>query len=138
MYQAIGSLYDAFRRAVVAFQFEEARLCVLLLKLQDIVDVCPSEGVDALCIVAYHAYIMMLRRELQHYLLLGIVCVLILIHQKVAELCSVLLADFGVFLKEVEGINQQVVKVHGIACTAPLTIDVVYSRHLWHAAVNVA
>ena len=64
----------------------------------------------------------MLLRKLQHDAVLGIVRVLIFINQHITELGSISFADIRMFPEKTVGINQQIVKVHRIALTAPLAI----------------
>jgi len=131
-YQAVGRLHDDLCRAVVLLQFEEPCPLVLLGELQYVVDVCPTEGVDALCIVAHHTHPLVVGRQLPHDGMLGIVRVLILVHQYVAELPCPLGPHLGMLVKEQPGIYQQVIKVHGIRLSAPLpvpAIDVADGRH---------
>ena len=120
-------------RSVVLLELEEFRSLVYLGKLQDILDVRPAEGIDALCIIAYHAHLLVLLRELEHDAMLGKVRILILVHQHIAELHGILLADVRKVAEQDIGIDQQVIEVHGIALTATLPIlavNLVRSRHL--------
>ena len=70
--------------------------------------------------------------ELQHNAVLCKVGVLILVHQKVAELCLIACQHIGMVAKQQEGIEQQVVEVHGIGlpATLPVTaVDIFDGRH---------
>ena len=98
-YQRISRLNDQLRRAIVLLQFKKSRVGVLALEVQDIVDVGTAEGVDALCIVTYDAYLLAFLRQLIHDGLLGKVRVLILIDEHEMELFNVFSADILVILE---------------------------------------
>ena len=91
------------------------------------------ERIDALGIIAHHTHLLVLVGELEHDAVLGIVGVLILVHQHIAELRGILQTDVGMVLEQEEGMHQQVVEVHGIALPAALPItavDVADGGHL--------
>ena len=129
-YQAIGSLHDELCRAIVLLQLKEARTLIHLLEVEDIVDIGTTKAVDALCIVTHHAHTTMLIRQLQDNLLLGVVGVLVLVDQHIAETLYIFLADVLVTLKQQEGLHQQVVKVHGVGLTTALYVPIIYMCHL--------
>ena len=55
-YNAVGRRYDGLRRAVVLLQFEDLGVGIYFGEIQNIVDICPTEGVYTLCIIAHYAY----------------------------------------------------------------------------------
>ena len=136
-YQTVGSLHDELCRTVVLLQLIEPRALVLLLEVQDIVDVGPTETVDALRIVAYHTDVAVVTGQQQHYLLLGIVGVLILVHQHIAEARYVFLADVLMVTQHDISVHQQVVKVHGVGLPTALRVPIIYSGHQGTLAVHV-
>jgi len=77
--QAVGRLHDVARRAVVAFELEEAILRVGVFEAQHVVDVGAAEGVDALRVVAHDADVAVLLAEALDDEVLGEVGVLILV-----------------------------------------------------------
>ena len=83
--QTVCRLHDALRAAVVLLQLEHAAALEFLFETEHIVDVRPTEGIDALCVVAHGAYALVHRSELAHYLLLHGVRVLILVHEDILE-----------------------------------------------------
>ena len=129
VYQAVGSLHDELCRAVVLFQLIQARALILFLEVQYIIDVSPSEAVDALCVVAHHAYPSVLLGQLQHDGLLSEVRVLILVHQHIAEPVDIFLADVLMVAQQYEGLHQQVVEVHRVRLSAPLRVPIIYMAH---------
>ena len=69
---------------------------------------------------------LMLLGQLQHDAMLGEVGVLILVHQNVAELLLIAGQDIGMVAEEQEGVEQQVVEVHGVRLPAPLPVAAVH------------
>ena len=139
-YQTVGGGHDGLRGAVVLLQLENACAGIGLGEVEDIVDVGPAEGVDALRIVAHHADVLVVLGQLEHDAVLGHIRVLILVHEDVAELLLVAGQHVGMVAEEQEGIEQQVVEVHrvGLAATLPVAaIDVAQSRYLGRAVVLI-
>ena len=137
--QAVGSLHNELRRAVVLLQLEESGTFVALLEVQDVVDVGTTETVDALGVVAHHADTLTLLGQLHDNGLLGVVRVLVLIHQHVGKAVHILPAHLLMFAEQQEGLHQQVVKVHGVRLSAALGItpvDVLDGRNLPHCVVG--
>ena len=112
--ETAGSVHDGLRRPVVALQLEQAHTLVSLLEMEDIVDVRPTETIDALRIVAHHADALPLVRQQTDYLVLGEVRVLILVHQHILEPLLPLFGHLGIALEDEPSAEQQVVEVHGV------------------------
>ena len=128
--QGVGCLYDQLRRTVVLFQFEESGILILRLEIKDIIDISPTEGVDALGIITHDTHLLTLFRELIDNSLLGIVRVLILIDQYELELLDILLTDILMVMEQQPGLYQQVVEVHRISLATPLRVPYIYIAHL--------
>ena len=128
--QRVGRLYDQLCRTVVLLQLEELRLPIQVLEVQDIVDIRPSERIDALRIITHHAHHLALLGQLIHNRLLRIVRVLILVDQHELELIDILLTHLLVILEEYPRLNQQIVKVHRIGLSAPFRVPYIYISHL--------
>ena len=64
--------------------------------------------------------------------LLGVVSVLILIYKNESQRVGIDLQNVLMLLEKKVGIEQQVIKVHGVAGLASLLIDGVYLCGLWH------
>ena len=128
--QAVGSLHNELCGAVVLLQFEESRVLVLLLEVEDVVDVGATERVDALSIVAYDTDTTVLKSQLQHNLLLGKVRILILVHQHILEALYILLANVLMLTEQQPGLHQQVVKVHSVSLSAALHVPLIYIGNL--------
>ena len=102
----------------------------MALEIQDIIDIRPSEGIDALCVVTHHTDLLTLFGQLIHDGLLGEVRVLILIDKHELELLHVFPADILVIPKQHKGLHEQVVEVHRIGLTASLRVPYIYIRDL--------
>ena len=101
------------RGAVVLFEFEELRVGVILFEIEDVLNVGPAEGVNALGIVPHHADIFMHRPQLLDDEVLGKVGVLVLVDKDVLEAVLVLAEQVGKITQQDIHLEQQVVKVHG-------------------------
>jgi len=133
LYQAVGRTNDGLCGTIVLLQFEQSRSFVQLGKLQDIIDIGSTEGIDALRVISHHTHLLMDTGQLLHNAMLRIIGILILIHQYIFELTGILLTDFRITVKQQIGIYQQIIKVHHITLPAPVPIpavDFVRSRHL--------
>ena len=112
---AVGRRHDVLRRAVVLFQFEELHLRVIALEVKDILYVGSAEGVNALCVVAHDADVLVACRQLLDDEILCIVGVLILVHHDVLETLLVFQQHVGEVAQQDIHVEQQVVEVHGVA-----------------------
>ena len=124
--QTVCRLHDKLRRTIVLLQFEELRIGILLLKIQDIVDVGTTEAIDALCVVAHHTDTTSLLCQLQHDFLLSEVRILVLVDQDVLETLYVFLAYILMVLEQQPRLHQQVVEVHRIGLTTTLHVPIIY------------
>ena len=66
--------------------------------------------------------------QFTHQLVLGVVGVLVLVHEDVAELAAVVVRDFGELLQKEDGAADQVVKVEGVGGAQTLRVDGVNLR----------
>ena len=114
LHERAGRTDDVARGAVVALQLEEAGEGKLLLEVENVVDIGAAEGVDALVVVADDTDALVALREQLHDADLHGVGVLVLIDQDVAEEAGVLAPRLGMVAQEEEGVDQQVVEVHGV------------------------
>ena len=87
---------------------------VPLLKTQNIFYRSPSKAVNALVIVAYNANIMIAacKKICKH--ILCIRSVLILVNDNVLKLHLIIFKHIFIFLKQLNGIKNHIVKIHGI------------------------
>ena len=81
----VGRVEDLLRGAVVLLQADDLRVGVVALELEDVADVGAAPGVDALVVVADHGEVAVLAGEQVGQAVLGVVGVLVLVHQHEAE-----------------------------------------------------
>lgn len=120
----VGRLHDVLGGAVVLFELEhlDTEGFEVLLEVEDVLNGGAPEGVDALRVVAYHAYIagaVVVVDELAHNGVLEVVGVLKLIYEEVPEALAVFFEDVvGIALEEFVEAVEQVVEVHGAGAFA--------------------
>ena len=135
---------DVLRGAVVLLEQNRVGVRVVLLEVRDIADVRAAEGVNGLVGVTHHGQLggghgvrvgaAVSRRlhvgadQFAHQLVLGVVGVLVLVHEDVAELAAVVVRDFGELLQQEDGAANQVVKVEGVGGAQTLRVDGVNLR----------
>ena len=135
---------DVLRGTVVLFQQDRVGVRVVLLEVRNIADIRAAEGVDGLVGVTDHGQLggghgirvgaavsRCLRvgaDQFTHQLVLGVVGVLVLVHEDVAELAAVVVRDFGELLQQEDGAANQVVKVEGVGGAQTLRVDGVNLR----------
>ena len=135
---------NVLRGTVVLFQQDRAGVRVVLLEVRDIADIRTAEGVDGLVGVTHHGQLggrhgirvgAAVSRclhvgadQFTHQLVLGVVGVLVLVHEDVAELAAVVVRDFGELLEQKDGAANQVVKVEGVGGAQTLRVDGVNLR----------
>ena len=95
----IRSLDYQLCRTIVLLQFKEFGILVLCLKIEDVVDIGPTEGIDTLRIVTHNAHTLSLFCQLIDDSLLGKVCILILINKYELELLNIFLSNVLMFSK---------------------------------------
>ena len=87
---------------------------IRILELENVGDVGAAEPVDRLGIVADHHQVAVLPGEQLEPAVLGVVGVLVLVDEDVAETGGVALADLGEELQDVDGADEEVVEVHRV------------------------
>ena len=121
----VGRIDDGAGRAVVLLQLEDHGVGKILLEREDILDLGPAEGVDRLRVVAHDADLRMQLRETADDDVLGVVGVLILVHQNIFELLLIARQHVGGVAQQDVGLQQQVVEIHRAVALAALAVDVV-------------
>ena len=96
LYQAVSRRDNVLRRAVVLLQLEKFALRIIVAEIQDVLDFGATERVDALRIVAHHANILVLLRQLFDNQILRIIGILILIDQNITETLLIFVENVGV------------------------------------------
>ena len=82
---AFGRFEDRVRRAVVLLERHGVGAAEVLLEVEDVADVRPAEGVDRLVRVPDREHVAVLRGEQLQEAVLGVVRVLVLVDEDVAE-----------------------------------------------------
>ena len=130
---------DVLRGTVVLLEQDRVGVRVVLLEVRNIADIRAAEGVDGLVGVTHDGQLgrghgvrvgaAVSRRlrvgadQFTHELVLGVVGVLVLVHEDVAELAAVVVRDFGELLQQEDGTANQVVKVEGVGGAQTLRVD---------------
>ena len=121
-------IHNSLGRAIVAFEFEELGSWINLSKAQDIVDVCASEAINALCVVAHYTYPLPLVGKKPDNLMLSEVRVLILIDENEVEALLPMCRHFWIMFENEPHVEQQVVEVHRIRLFASFLIAIINLR----------
>ena len=91
----------------------------MLEELEDVADLGAAPRVHRLVVVAHHGHLLMLLAEQLHQHVLGVVGVLELVDQHVAERSPVVRQPLGKELQHVDRPHDQVVEVHGVQLVQP-------------------
>ena len=122
----VGRVQDVGGASVVLLKADDPAALVLAFKAQDIFNGGAAEFIDALVIVAHHADIAPAPRQKRGQAVLQAVRVLVLVDEHIAEAALPVLQHVGVFLQELDGVVNEIVKVHGVggkAAAGVLLID---------------
>ena len=123
----IGGVEDGLGRAEVLLEGHRGGVGERLFELQDVGDVRTPEPVDGLIAVPHHHDVAVLAGQQDGQSVLDGVGVLELVHEDVGEALPVELQDVGVLPEQPDGVEQQVVEVHGVGRHHPplvLVVDV--------------
>ena len=110
---AVGGVQNIGGGAIVLFQADRFRSGENLLKVEDVFNRSTAEFVDGLVIVSDNADVVGAARQQPHQMELRNACVLVLVHDDIAEAVLVVFPRFSVVLQQLDGVEDQVVKVHG-------------------------
>ena len=110
----VGRGKDVARGAVVLLQAHHVGVRVVLLKIQDVLDVRAAPAVDRLVVVAHDHEVAVARGQEVGDRVLDVVGVLVLVHADLAEAVLVALEHLGAAAQQLEGLDEQVVEVHGV------------------------
>ena len=107
----VGALEDRVRRAVVLLERDRLRAREVALELEDVADVGAAKGVDGLVGVAHGADVVVLPARSCSEPVLGVVRVLVLVDEQVAERLLPARPRLVEALEHLDGQHQQVVEV---------------------------
>ena len=121
----VGRIDDRAGRAVVLLELEDLGRGKILLEGEDVLDLGTAERVDRLCVVAHHADLGVELRQAADDDVLGVVGVLVLVHQDVFEQLLVARQHVRGVAQQDVGLQKQVVEVHRTVALAALAVDIV-------------
>ena len=119
----VGGREDRLGRAVVLLELDHLRLGEVALEVEDVADVGVAEAVDRLVLVADDHQVAVLGGEQLQQPVLGVVGVLVLVDEDVAEGAAPALAHLLEQLEGVDRAHQQVVEVHRVGGEHPLLVE---------------
>ena len=122
---AVRRVEDVLGRAVVLLERDRVRAGEVVLELEDVADVGAAEAVDRLVRVADREDVAVLLGEELEQAVLGVVRVLVLVDEDVAEGLLPLLAGLGEALEHVDREEEHVVEVDGVRGEEALLVEVV-------------
>ena len=121
----IGRIDDRAGRAVVLLELEDPGRGKILLEGENVLDLGTAERVDRLCVVAHDADPGVELRQAADDDVLGVVGVLVLVHQDVFEQLLVARQHVRGVAQQDVGLQEQVVEVHRAVALAALAVDIV-------------
>ncbi|MEZ4387525.1 MAG: hypothetical protein R3D98_08085 [Candidatus Krumholzibacteriia bacterium] len=118
----VGRVEDVAERAVVLLEAEGASAGEVLVEIEHVLHAGAAPAVDRLVVVADGEHVAVHRAEELDEQQLQLVGVLELVDQHVAELARVLLAEVLLGLEQVDGLEDEVVEVDGLALAQALLV----------------
>ncbi len=122
-HDAAGGIQDVVGGPVVLLQPDDLAPRVVLLEVQDVVEIRAPPPVDGLVVVPDHAQVPVGPAEEVDDLVLGVVRVLVLVHQHVPPEILVVREDVGLVTEEQHRQHQQIVEVHGMAGAQAVLVE---------------
>ena len=141
----VGRVQNGLRRTIVLFEHDGLGVREVLFEILDVADVGAAEGIDGLVGIAHdgdpsRARLAGVRRtrngllpcvhagQLAYEHILGVVGVLILVDQNVAETVMVVLGDGRVGTQQFDRAPNQIIEVDGVGQGEPVLVFGVYHR----------
>ena len=118
----VGGREDRLGRAVVLLELDHLRLGEVALEVEDVADVGVAEAVDRLVLVADDHQVAVLGGEQLQQAVLGVVGVLVLVDEDVAEGAAPALARLLEVLQQLDRADQQVVEVERVGLQHALLV----------------
>ncbi len=123
-----AALEDAVRGAVVLLERDDLGAGEVVLELDDVPDVGPAEGVDRLVGIADREDVPVLAGEELEKAVLGVVRVLVLVHEDVAERLLPAFRRLGKAVEDLDRQHDQVVEVERVRGEEPPLVELVRLR----------
>ena len=133
----IGRVQDVGRGAVVLLELDDLRIRKVLFKVQNVADIRAAPAVDRLIVVADDAEVAALLCQQAHEHILRVVGILILVHVDIAELALIRLQHRRMRGKQLQRLDDQVVKVERVGALELLLVSRIHVLHHLAAVVPV-
>ena len=111
---SVCSIQNVLCRTVILFQFDDCGIFKVLLKIQNIFDICPTELINRLVIITNYAEIPIFICQDTHQLELRRVCILIFIHHDITKTILIVFQHIRTGTEQFHSLHDQIVKIHGI------------------------
>ena len=121
---------DRLCGAVVLFQRPHVCGGKVLLKVEDVSDLGAPPAVDRLIVVAHHHYVLGIGGEQFEQPVLGVIGVLVLVHQQVFDTRTCGGSNVLVAPQDANRVEQEIVKVHSTAGAQTILVAVIDLRYL--------
>ena len=109
---SIRRLQDGIGGAIILFELDDFDFSEVLFEVEQVRDFGAAPAVNALIVIANDAKIPVLLREQINQVELRGIRVLVFVHHDIAILMTAGAEHFGVFLKQFEREQQQVIEIH--------------------------
>ena len=111
----VRDLEDRRRRAIVALHPHDVRAVEIGLEVEDVPDVRSAPSVHRLIVIPHDAQVPVFRGQRLHHPVLGVVRVLVFVHEHVGEAGSVAIPHAVHGLEQAHRLEEEVVEVVGVA-----------------------
>ena len=112
----IRCIQNRLCRAVILLQFNHMRILKHTFKIQNILDICPTEFVNRLVVIPDHTKILIFPRQNANQPKLHRIGILILVHHDVTETFLIIFQNIRLCLQQLNGLHQQIIKIQRIVC----------------------
>src|SRR5680860_873293 len=111
---SVGRLQDGMCGAIILLKLDDGGVREVLLKIENIANVCTPPGVHRLIIIPNDGDLLMFLRQHLDQHILGMIRVLVLIYQHRLEATTVMFQSIRKESKQLHRLHQQVIKIHGV------------------------
>ncbi len=117
-----GTVQNGLRGAIVLFQQDDFRVLKIFLKALNVAVIRSPPAIDGLVFIPHNVQVFMYPGEVTQDGILGIIGILEFIHQDMLEFVPIGVPHNRIALKKLVGIDQHIVKVHGVILHQALLI----------------
>ena len=132
----IGRIQNGLCRTIVLLQANHTGATVLLFKIQNIFDGGATETIDTLIIVTHYTNIFIATCQNTGQQILGMVGILIFVHQHITEFPLIICPHIFVFLQQFNCQQNNIIKVNGIIILQPFLIGPVSFSNMLSAKIT--